>query len=115
MLNNKSDSTPPGNISLGEVDKSGPCSEHIVCVFDAWFCADSRCRIFRTFIKLQQCDGTLEDYLAQSQRKGYHIELLDLIEIMIQILSGVCDCYQRKLCYQDLKESNSISFVSKAN
>jgi serine/threonine protein kinase len=95
--------------ALKEVAKSGPWSEHLVHAFDYWFNTDGRRLISRTFIKLQRCDETLEDYLIALQEAQATMEPVDLVEIMVEILSGVCHCHERKVCHRDLKESNSIS------
>jgi len=63
----------------------------------------------RTFIKLQRCEGTLGDYLAKLEDSGSSMEALLFVEIMIQILHGVCHCQERKVVHRDLKESNSTS------
>jgi serine/threonine protein kinase len=105
MIYNSENSVPSEVLALKEIAKSGPRNEHLVHAFDYWFEINSDQLISRTFIKLELCDETLEDYLkAQST-----MEPLDLVEIMMQILSGVCHCHERKVCHRDLKEANSIS------
>jgi len=107
-MNNASNSVPTEIRVLKEISESGPPSEHIVQAFDYWFNVDPRRLTSRTFIKLQLCEGTLGDYLGKRQKANSPIPSLTLIEIMIQILDGVCHCQERKVAHRDLKESNSI-------
>jgi serine/threonine protein kinase len=109
MLNNSSNSIPSEVRALREIAQPGTSSEHIVQAFDHWFCTDKRRRTSRTFIKLQRCEETLEDYLERARTSGSSLAPLDIVEIMIQILSGVCHCHDRKVGHRDLKESNSKS------
>lgn len=93
---------------LKELAKPSCPSQHIVHAFDHWFSTDQRRLTSRTFIKLQRCGETLENYLSRLQDTGSVMEALNLVEIMIQILSGVCHCHELKVGHRDLKESNSI-------
>lgn len=110
MVNN-CDNKVPTEVSVLKQVCSGPTSEHIVHAFDYWFSVDPRRLTSRTFIKLQRCEETLGDYLVKLQEKGFSTEPLVLIEIMIQISSGVWHCHKRLVGHRDLKESNGNTCV----
>ena len=61
---------------------------------------------------MQLCDGTLKEYLDEIKKSGCSIEPLEVVEIMIQILSGLCLCHERSICHRDLTLSNSTTFNS---
>jgi len=111
MVNNASNTVLPEIQVLKEISESSPPSEHIVQAFDYWFNVEPRRLSSRTFIKLQLCEGTLGHYLAERQSANSPVPSLTLVEIMIQILDGVCHCQERKVAHRDLKESNSIFLV----
>ena len=85
-----------------------PRSEHIVHAFDYWFHMNKPRVSFRTVIKLEKCDGTLQAYVEDLKRKDLSMNLLNLCEIMIQVLTGVCHIHDHRICHRDLKESNGF-------
>ena len=58
---------------------------------------------------MQLCDGTLKEYLDEIKNSNRSIEPLEVVEIMIQILSGLCLCHERSICHRDLTLSNSMA------
>ena len=108
VVNNSSNEVPSEIFALKEVGASGTSNEHVVYAFDYWFNVDSRRFTSRTFIKFQRCIETLEDYLVMLREARSSTDPLSVIEIMIQILSGVCHCHEHQVCHRDLKESNSV-------
>ena len=70
---------------------------------------DDRRVTWRIFIKLELCQETLQDYITRLKDPNSSIEARNLVEIMIQLLSGISRCHERKICHRDLKESNSTS------
>jgi serine/threonine protein kinase len=60
---------------------------------------------------MERCEGTLAEYLAHMREQGKEIEGPELVEIMIQILSGLSHCHDRGVCHRDLKLSNSTHSV----
>ena len=59
-------------------------------------------RTCRTFIKLELGNETLGTYLRNLEQAGAILDARNLFEIMIQILSGVCDCHQRDFSCRNL-------------
>lgn len=76
---------------------------HVVRIHDFWIeCG----QVARLFIKMELCEGTLEDFLAELCHKGNEIDPLELLEIMIQISSGLHYCHDNNVLHRDLKTSN---------
>ena len=111
ILNNTDRSIPSEVDALQKITMSNPSNEHIVDALDYWFNMDDELVIFRTIIKLQRCDGTLREYLDDLKARGLSMDPLNLTEIMIHILSGLCHCHKRQVCHRDVKESNSFPFI----
>lgn len=81
----------------------------VIFVDDFWFENNQRQGISRTYIKMEQCQGTLQEYLGQLNLAGKSIDIQELVEIICHILSGLCHCHTRRVCHRDLKPSNSTT------
>ena len=77
-------------------------------MYDIWVERDDEKALFETVIKMERCRGNLEEYLAGLRKSGQQIDPLDLLEIMIQISSGLRHCHDCGICHRDLKPSNGI-------
>jgi serine/threonine protein kinase len=95
-------------IALQTVTGDEPLNAHIIRVYDIWFHRNAEEHVSRTFIKMQKCEGTLAEHLNRMSKAGLWIEPLELTEIMIQILSGLCHCHKHGICHRDLKLSNGL-------
>lgn len=108
-VGNNAVDTKTERIALKTVSKKDSPNPHIIHVFDCWFHHNEEEHVTRTFVKMQLCDGTLKQYLDQTKKSGCTIEPLEVVEIMIQILSGLCLCHERSICHRDLTLSNSMT------
>lgn len=95
-------------IALKTVSQGGPPNAHIIHVFDSWFHYNAEEHVTRTFVKMQLCEGTLKEYLDDFRNSGGLIEPLEVTEIMIHILSGLCVCHEKGICHRDLSLTNSM-------
>jgi len=59
---------------------------------------------------MELCDGTLQTYLNCLQTAMVDIDGMEIVEIMIQVLSGLCLCHKRGVVHRDLKLSNGTCF-----
>jgi serine/threonine protein kinase len=84
-------------------------NRHIIRVDDFWTEKNEEEGTFRTYLKMERCDGTLAQFLrgVREKRQG-DIRPLQLLDIMEQVLSGLRHCHDRNVCHRDLKLSNSI-------
>lgn len=98
--------------AIHRVSRSDPLCPHVIRVYDFWFHNDLENGISRTFIKMEKCNGTLEQYLVYRNEIGAEIQPLELTEIMIEILDGLCHCHDHRLCHRDLKTHNSTTLTS---
>jgi serine/threonine protein kinase len=96
-------------IALNTVSKNGSQNPHIIHVFDSWFHVNAEEHVMRTYVKMQLCKGTLKEYLDNMRNSGPSIKPLEIVEIMIHILSGLCVCHRKGICHRDLSLTNSIS------
>jgi serine/threonine protein kinase len=83
--------------------RSGPINAHIIRVHEFWF-TKTEDHSSDTYIRMEFCDGTLEQYLA----KQSIIEPIELTEIMIQLLTGLYHCHVQGFCHRDLKLANGV-------
>lgn len=86
---------------------SKPRNAHIIRVYEFWF--EKNMDLSRTFIRMDKCRGTLEDYLQSMRKNGKLIEPFELTEIMIQMLEGLYHCHVQGFTHRDLKLTNSIA------
>ena len=78
---------------------------HVVCVWDTML-AEVPARnghVARLFIRMELCDGTLKRYLESRIRD---LNILQIVQILIQILEGLCYCHSKGYVHRDLKPSN---------
>lgn len=94
---------------INAVCLSQPGNAHVIRIYDYWVENDEERRVNRTFIKMEMCSGTLENYLEKLKKNCQLINPLDLFEIMIQISSGLRHCHDCEVCHRDIKPSNGIS------
>jgi serine/threonine protein kinase len=99
-------------IAVQAVCRSQPPNPHVIRVHDFWFQNNKEEHYSRTFIQMERCNGTLEQYLDDLYDKKASLEPLELTEIMIQILTGLCHCHVQGFCHRDIKLSNSILFLT---
>ena len=106
VINNFIDAKPELELlALQTVATPDRPNSHIIRVYDCWIHKNPEEHVSRTFIKMQKCVGTLLDYLWRSVSR---MTPLELTEILIHILSGLCHCHENGVCHRDLKLSNSI-------
>ena len=98
--------TKPELLSLKTVNGSAPHNPHIIGVYDYWFQVNEEEITLFTHVKLQLCDGTLEQHLAKMVEQGVQIQPLEILEIMLQILSGLCRCHEKNTLHRDMKLAN---------
>lgn len=96
-------------ISLNTVTKESPQNPHIIHVYDSWYHHNVEEHVTRAYVKMQLCDGTLKQYLDYLRNFGPRIELLEIVEIMIHILSGLSFCHEKGICHRDLSLTNSTA------
>lgn len=92
--------------------KSTLPNHHIIQVYDILFREDPFAR--QTFIQMEFCDGTLETYIEEVRTKAGSLEPIEIVEIMIQVLTGLCHCHTLGFCHRDLKLPNSIQLFEKS-
>jgi serine/threonine protein kinase len=103
-------------LSLKTVNATAPHHPHIIAVYDYWIQANKEESTYLTTVKMQLCDGTLEQYLAKMAKDGKQIQPLEVLEIMIQILSGLRHCHEKNTLHQDMKLANRTkSYLGPAN
>ena|ERR1700737_2819634 len=86
---------------------STPPHPHVIQVYDFWYHNNVEEDFSRTFIKMERCHGTLQEYLDKLKSCGAVVEPLELTEIMLHILRGLWHCHELGVCHRDLKLSNS--------
>jgi serine/threonine protein kinase len=89
--------------AIQTVSLSEPRHAHVIRVYDFWV---QRGSMTRTFIKMERCQGTLEDYISELMRENRYIDPLHLLQIMIHISSGLRHCHDFGVLHRDLKPSN---------
>jgi serine/threonine protein kinase len=97
-------------VAIQAICRSDPPNPHVIRVHDFWFQDNDIECTSRTFIQMEICDGTLEEYLKERESRCEPLEPLEISEIMIQILTGLQHCHVQGFCHRDLKLPNSISF-----
>ena len=56
---------------------------------------------------MELCDDTLERYLGRLRGANENVSTAELVDIMVQVLSGLGHCHDCGVCHRDLKLSNS--------
>ena len=103
-------STPKTELSaIQDICRSDPVNSHVIRVYDFWFHISEKDCIRRNYIKMERCDGTLEQYLRSFQERE-EIQPFEITEILIQILDGLAHCHKKGRCHRDLKLTNSITY-----
>jgi len=100
---------------LQSMAKSTAHSDHVVEIFDFWFNTNVNEHIYRSFILMRLCEGTLESHVAQIRESTQHVTSQQLFVIMDQILSGLQHCHEHGICHRDLKMSNGTPPYSLLN
>jgi len=95
-------------LALRTVTEDDNPNAHVIAVYDSWFHVNRREHSKRTMVKMQLCEGTLKDYLADLAKSERMTTPLEIVEIMFQILSGLDYVHKKCICHRDLKLSNSI-------
>src|SRR6266496_2452147 len=103
---NDSADTKSELFAIRSVSRQKPHNPHVIQVFEFWFHRNEEEGIFRTFILMELCDGTLEEYVTSLRDNNKDIEPLEIIDIMLQVLSGLWRCHEAGICHRDLKVSN---------
>jgi serine/threonine protein kinase len=83
---------------------------HIIRVYEFLFREDLFTR--QTIIQMEFCNGTLREYLDHMRRYHMSVSPIEIVNIMIQILTGLEHCHARDFCHRDLKLANSMSLDS---
>ena len=93
--------------AIEAVCRSDTPNPHIIQVYEYWYQDHGKKRppVTATYIRMQLCNGTLEEYLKNLEI----IKPLELIEIMIHILTGLYHCHVQGYCHRDLKLPNGAS------
>jgi serine/threonine protein kinase len=91
--------------AIEAICKSNLRNPHIINIYDILFRDDLWGR--QAFIQMEFCDGTLDSYLDEMRSLDSEIQPLELAEIMIQVLTGLCHCHTLGFCHRDLKLANS--------
>jgi serine/threonine protein kinase len=91
---------------IKSVARSG--NSHIIRVYDFWIEKNEEEFTSRTYLKMERCDGTLAQFLWDMREEKRDIRPIQLLDIMVQVLSGLRHCHDRNVCHRDLKLSNSI-------
>ena len=107
MINDSAD-TKKELLAVTSISQKNQQNPHVIQVFEFWFHRNKEEQVFRTFILMELCDGTLEDYLIRLRDNNKEIELSEILEIMIHIMNGLCLCHDSGVCHRDLKLSNSM-------
>ena len=89
--------------ALQALSQSTSYHAHVVRIYDFWI---ERGNSPRLFIKMELCESNLEDFLSGLCHTNKEIDPLDLLEIMIQISSGLQFCHNNNVLHRDLKTSN---------
>jgi serine/threonine protein kinase len=97
-------------LSLQTVNATAPHHPHIIAVYDYWIQVNKEESTYLTTVKMQLCHGTLEQYLATMVEEGNQIEPLEILEIMLQILSGLRHCHDKNTLHRDMKLANRTHF-----
>jgi serine/threonine protein kinase len=92
--------------AIHSICRSEPRNAHVIRVDDFWIHSNVEESVYRTFIKMERCEGTLEQYLAS---RHDNIKPLELVDIMVQMLSGLAHCHMQGFCHRDLNLKNGIS------
>ena len=106
MVNDSAD-TKSELFAIRSLSRQKPQNPHVIRVFEFWFHRNEEEGILRTFILMELCDGNLEEYVTSLRDADKEIEPLEIIDIMLQVLSGLCHCHEAEICHRDLKLSNS--------
>jgi hypothetical protein len=105
---NDSPDTKSELLAIRSISRDRPRNDHVIAVYDFWLQVNEKQHFSRTFIQMERCQGTLEEYLAETRDAGENIEPFELADIMSHVLSGLAHCHKNGVCHRDLKLSNSI-------
>jgi calcium-dependent protein kinase len=93
-------------LAIQLIASASTSSPHVVEIYDYWFNTNAEEHIYRSFILMELCDGTLESYLTQIRESNGYLTSKELLVIMAQTLSGLNHCHEQGICHRDLKMSN---------
>jgi serine/threonine protein kinase len=79
---------------------------HVIQVYDFWVHRSTNENKLQTYIQMERCDGTLEEYLRDLELRKQFIDPYGLFEIIIHVASGLRHCHDYDVLHRDLKPSN---------
>lgn len=92
--------------ALHSICRSIPRNPHVISVYEIWRLQNSVEQFTIPVIKMELCNGTLQDYLISLKSAQKTVEALELMTIMIHILTGLRHCHDLHYCHRDLKLAN---------
>jgi serine/threonine protein kinase len=89
--------------ALQAICRTEPRSSHIIAVYEIFRLHNPLEKLTCPVVKMELCDGTLDGYLKTFRSLTYTIEPREIVNIMIQILTGLRHCHELGFCHRDLK------------